>query len=152
MSELREFLDKTDPRVLWAGIVLGVVLAVYLLIWAPLLDSRNTWRERVEQRRQDVVWMQQSVATVRAGQSRQRRAAGGASQSLVDRIMKSQRVTVNRFEPGRDKGLRLRIESAPYPSILRSLHGLQQNGLVIDELIVQKQDKPGLVSASLTLR
>jgi general secretion pathway protein M len=153
----RDWYENLSTRernlVLVAGGLLAVAL-VYLVLVLPLQTMTARKSKSVQQKTADLAWMQ-SVAP----QVMQASAAGAAGPGeslvvLVDRTAREAGLgsALGGQSPDGERGLRLRLESAPFDQIVGWLAQLQeQHGVSITAASIDVASAPGLVNASLTL-
>jgi general secretion pathway protein M len=146
-------LSLRDRRLALVGAValLGLVLFSVLL---PLDRAVTHARARLEQKRTDLTWMQ----TVAAPVLRNAPPPSANAESLlvlVDRSTREAKLdsAMRGSEPGAAGSLSLRLEKAPFDTLVAWLARLaQQNGVVIDSATIEKTGDTGLVNAAIVLR
>jgi general secretion pathway protein M len=148
-------LSERERKLVYAaGALVGVAL-VYLVLVLPFQTSGKRMAARVAQKTADLAWMQASApqAMAAAGVAR----AGGGGDSLVVLVDRTAReaglgTALRDQSPDGSNGLRLRIEGAPFDTLVTWLAGLQQQyGVSIESATVGKA-APGLVNATLSLK
>jgi general secretion pathway protein M len=144
-----------DQRVATAGAVL-VLLIVVFGIFVPLDISVARANARIQHKESDLAWMR-SVAPHLA-------AAGAAvtaptsQRSWMVVIDTSARESglgsaLNSSEPGGPGALRVRLDKAPFDTLVAWLAKLsQQNGIRVEQGNIDAAGPPGLVNAGLLLR
>ena len=144
-----------DQSVAAVGAVL-VALIVILGIFVPLDTSVARAAARVQHKESDLAWMR-SVAPQLA-------AAGAAvtaptsQRSLIVVIDSSARESglgsaLNSSEPGGPGALRVRLDKAPFDTLVMWLAKLsQQNGIRVESGNIDAAGPPGMVNAGLVLR
>ncbi|WP_165855089.1 type II secretion system protein GspM [Marinobacter sp. JSM 1782161] len=152
-------LPRRDQMALQIMAVAIALFLVYFLIWRPVaVFHENAVAER--QSAADLVaWMQQHREDIAqlgaAGESR-----GAASQitdvrSLMSTVTTSANesgLSLQRFEPSGEDGMRVWIEDAPFNQVSRWLETLTgEYGIVIDQAAIDRENQPGLVSVRLSL-
>ncbi len=155
---LRAWLDNLAPRernlVYLAAALVGIA-ALYFAVVMPLAGMNARGTARVEKKAADLAWMQQVAPQVMAA-----RASGGAASSneslvvLVDRTGRDAGLgnSVRDQSPDGERGLRLRLEGAPFDVLVAWLASLQQQyGVSVQAATIDAGSAPGLVNASLTL-
>ena len=71
MNALMNWFESRNERertILLAGLIAGVPLLIWLAVWQPLISAKQQSSERLEQRREAYLWMQDAAAKVRAAQ------------------------------------------------------------------------------------
>jgi general secretion pathway protein M len=144
-----------DQRVA-AGAAVILVIILILGIFIPLDSSVSRAHARVQRKAADLAWMR-SVAPQLA-------AAGPAvtapasDRSLIVVIDTSARESglgsaLNSSEPSGPGALRVRLDKAPFDSLMQWLARLsQQNGIHVETASIDAAGPPGLVNAGIVLR
>ena len=136
-----------------AGLLAAALL--YLLLVMPLNGMHRRLESRVERKSADLAWMKQVAPQVTAAA-----AAGSApasTESLVVLVDRSARAAglgsaVRDQSPSGARGLRLRLEAAPFDVMVAWLATLrEQHGVEVESASVDSTPAPGLVNASITL-
>jgi general secretion pathway protein M len=158
---MREWFDSLAPReriVVAVGAVAVGVMLFWGLVLAPLGSSVDKLGERVDDKRELIVWMEQAAARIkRAGPS-----AGGTDAEgdgslvvLVDRSARSAGLgnALTRNQPVGEDGIRVQLREAPFAAMARWLTQLKTtNGLALDSASIERGSTAGTVNASLVLR
>jgi general secretion pathway protein M len=158
VETLINWFEAQTPRDQRLAAGTAVVLAVLLIlaIFVPLDTSVARAQARVQHKESDLAWMQ-SVAP--------RLAAAGAAvtaptsqRSLIVVIDSSAResglgAALNSSEPSGPGALRVRLDKAPFDTLVAWLARLsQQNGIRVESATIDAAGPPGLVNAGLVLR
>ncbi|HTY93999.1 MAG TPA: type II secretion system protein M [Steroidobacteraceae bacterium] len=158
MDALLNWFNAQSPRDqrLAAGVGVIVLIGLILAIFVPLDGSVARAQSRVQHKEADLAWMQ-SVADQLAG-------AGGAvtaptsQRSLIVVIDSSAResglgTALNSSEPAGPGALRVRLDKAPFDTLVAWLARLsQQNGIHVESATIDAAGAPGLVNAGIVLR
>lgn len=153
-------LSRRDQLALRLLAIAVVIFLVYFLAWRPAVAFHERGLENRVKAEKLLVWMQTNQASIQnlAAQSGQN---GGTSSinsgrelmATVTRSANSAGLSLQRFEPSGEDGMRIWIEDAPFNPIARWLEKLSNEyGIVIDQAAIDRDDKPGIVSARLTLK
>ena len=144
-----------DQRVA-AGAAVILVIILILGIFIPLDRSVSRAHARVQSKQADLAWMR-SVAPQLA-------AAGPAitapasDRSLIVVIDTSARESglgsaLNSSEPSGPGALRVRLDKAPFDTLVQWLARLsQQNGIHVESASIDAAGPPGLANAGIVLR
>jgi general secretion pathway protein M len=160
MSLLRqrwEALEPRERRVLGAGAVVVLAVIGYLLVWEPLVQSRDEWRVRVAAAETDLVWMRSVAPEVLARRGATPAGTAPDSRSLLARVDASVREAglagaLLRVEPVASNQVRVTFEQAGFDALMRWLETLaQRHGTRVTEMSVQRADGVGVVDARLGL-
>jgi len=152
LSEALERLSERDRRIL----LIGSLAALALLIFGILIPlDRSVARERAKltQKRADLAWMQ-SVAPELASSAPPPSATGESLLVIIDRSARESGLAsaITGSEPGAAGSLSIRLEKAPFDTLIAWLARLsQQNGVYVDSATIEKGGAPGLVNAALVL-
>jgi general secretion pathway protein M len=139
--------------------ILGVALVLFLayfLLWVPA-QSYMKDSERLLQERADLLGLVQSSRAILASQSNSTQGSGAIlnSQQLVSTVTnlaKKQQLSLKRFEPSGENKVKVWVEDVSFDVLVSWLSALETSVSVkVEQISVEKQDKPGVVSARLTL-
>jgi general secretion pathway protein M len=145
-------LPQREQRLL----LLGGLAALGILIFGIILPlDRAVSRERAKlaQKRADLAWMQ-SVAPEIAASAAPPSATGESLLVIIDRSARESGLAsaMAGSEPGGANTLSIRLEKAPFDSLIGWLARLtQQNGVLVDSATIEKAGAPGLVNAAIML-
>jgi general secretion pathway protein M len=158
MENLSAWFQAQSPRDqrVAAGAAIIFVIILILGIFIPLDRSVSRAHARVQSKQADLAWMR-SVAPQLA-------AAGPAvtapasDRSLIVVIDTSARESglgsaLNSSEPSGPGALRVRLDKAPFDTLMQWLGRLsQQNGIHVETASIDAAGPPGLVNAGIVLR
>ncbi len=134
----------------------AVVILVLLGIFVPLDTSVSRAQARVQHKQTDLAWMQ-SVEPQLAGAGASV-TAPTSQRSMIVVIDSSARESglgssLNSSEPSGPGALRVRLDKAPFDTLVVWLAKLsQQNGIHVESGNIDAAGPPGLVNAGLVLR
>ena len=143
--------EPRERQILLVGAVLVPVLILALIIMG-LHGAVNRLEKRVVRKRADLEYIQ-SVAPVIRGVS----ARSGGSESLnalIDRTSRDAALAgaITGVDPAGPSQVRVRIENAPFDTIVGWLVGLQQSqGVAVSSASIDRAQAAGRVNATLTL-
>ena len=144
-----------DQRVAAAGAVL-VLLIVIFGIFVPLDSSVARANTRIQRKESDLAWMRSVAPQLAAAGATG--AAPTSQRSLIVVVDSSARESglgsaLNSSEPGGPGALRVRLDKAPFDTLVAWLAKLsQQNGIHVESGNIDAAGPPGLVNAGLVLR
>lgn len=145
-------LSGRERRLVIAGG--AAVLAIIIFgILVPLDRSVSHTQQRLARKAADLVWMQGVVPELAAA-APPPAASGESLLVIVDRSARESGLAgaLAGSEPGTTGSLTVRLEKAPFDSLVAWLARLaQQNGVVVDSATIEKAGAPGLVNAALVL-
>jgi type II secretory pathway component PulM len=144
-------LSERDKRVvIWGGAAAAVLLVVGL-VWQLGVSVANA-RERVEQRRQDLAWIEAVTPRIQAAPTAR---ADEPLTIAVDRMAQEGGLAdaLAAVEPASTGALRARFTGASFDSLALLLARLQkERGVVAETASVSATGETGLVDATLVLR
>jgi general secretion pathway protein M len=150
-----ENLSERDRRVVTIGGVVVLVLALLAII-LPLNTQITLAHKRITTKQGDLAFIQSVAPQVAAAGPG---AAGAASaESLVVLIDSSARESglgksLSSSQPTGDKGLRIRLDKAPFDALVAWLARLsQQHGVRVESAEIESAGEVGLVNAGLVLK
>jgi general secretion pathway protein M len=150
-----ENLSERDRRVVSIGGAVALAL-VLLAIILPLSTQISLARKRITTKQGDLAFIQSVASQVAAAGPG---APGAANaESLVVLIDSSARESglgksLSSSQPTGDKGLRIRLDKAPFDALVAWLARLsQQHGVRVESAEIESAGETGLVNAGLVLR
>lgn len=149
-----ETLAERERRLLQAGALLTLLMLWFGLLYAPLREARDAWRQRAEAADAALLWMQAAAAELA-----RRPAAPAAAvdrRSLLARVDEGARsaglgTSLLRVEPLANGRVRIQLQAAPFDQTMDWLQPLRSQGVRVEELSVQRSSGAGLVDARITL-
>jgi general secretion pathway protein M len=145
-------LSARERRMLIGSAVLVVILLVFGVL-VPLDRSVAHAQQRLAKKHADLTWMQ-SVAPEIAAAGPPPGATGESLLVIIDRSARESGLanSLAGSEPGAPGSLSVRLEKAPFDTLIAWLARLaQQNGVTVDSATIEKAGAPGLVNAALVL-
>jgi general secretion pathway protein M len=145
-------LSERERRMLLLGALAAVLIIVFGIV-LPLDRSVSKTQQRLQQKRADLVWMQ-SVAPELSGLAPPPQSTGESLLLIVDRSARESGLasSLAGSEPGGAGSLSIRLEKAPFDTLIAWLARLsQQNGVTVESATVEKAGTPGLVNAAIVL-
>ena len=156
MNALKQWFESRDERertILLVGVAVGLPLFIWLAVWQPLLNARLQSAERLEQRRDAYLWMQDAAAKVRAAQQSGRKIAAvtGSTQQQITSAARQYSVAISRIEPQSNGRYAVQVSNSDYNSIVRFVDGLVASGMPLHSLSISRLDMPGKVAMRAVL-
>ena len=143
-----------ERQIVYGALAIGIPLLIWALIWAPLLDWRASEQQRLTARQNTLEWMQGAAAKIelyrRSGRNSGAPVSGSPEQQIT-RTAASLGLALSRIEPGGEQRFNVFFADANYQNLLRYLHQMQEQGLVIESLTMGQLPQPGQVSVRMTL-
>ncbi len=157
MNSVRNWLDSRSERerlIVALGVFAGVPLLIWLALWQPLLEARSASAERLEQRRENYIWMQGAAAQIAAARSSGRQlgaASAGSTQQQITSAARQYSLAISRIEPQSAGRYSVQISTADYNSAVRFIDALVASGVPLHSLSMSRLDVPGKVSLRVSL-
>lgn len=148
-----------DRRILLIGSVFVGLALFYLLLWQPLHQKRDHYRQQIGEQRQLLQWMKQrsveakSLMAGAAGPARQ--AYNGSLLSLVDKQARRAGLSsgIKRVEPAGKDQVRLWFEGVDFNRLVRWLGALEKKfGTDVDSAVIDHTATIGRVNARLVMK
>ena len=150
-----ENLSERDRRVVSIGGVVVLIIGLLAII-LPLNTQVSLARKRITTKQGDLAFIQSVAPQVAAAGPG---AAGAANaESLVVLIDSSARESglgkaLSSSQPTGDRGLRIRLDKAPFDALVAWLARLsQQHGVRVESAEIESAGEVGLVNAGLVLK
>jgi len=146
-------MSEREQRLLKFGAIGAVAILIFGVL-IPLDSSVAKARARITQKQTDLAWMR-NVAPVLAATAPMH--TGGNGESLIVIVDRSARESgldkaLAGSEPNGPGGIQVRMEKAPFDSIIGWLSRLsQQNGIGVDGASIDTAGAPGVVNAAIVL-
>ncbi|MBL4867558.1 MAG: type II secretion system protein M [Pseudomonadales bacterium] len=137
------------------SVFLGCVLFFYL-VWSPVNQGAEDAYDRYQNKVKLMAWMKanESVAKRAANMSGASAGSRGGKSilSLVNATSGQNGVSLKRFEPKGEDGLRIWLENVSFDAMLKWL-GILSNtyGIVIANITVESQKESGKINATIIL-
>ncbi len=160
MKEWWSGLQARERKTLMAGGVALVITLLYFGLWDPFQSNLKRMEQAVEKNQALLLWMERSAAEVKQ-LTRAKAGSGGRSAAarsllaLVDQTAKRGRlgVALKRVEPEGKDAVRVWLEQASFDDMMSWLIKLEQkNGVIVENITVDRQDAPGRVNARIRLK
>ena len=161
MNALQVRFQALNPReraiVVGGGCVVLLAL-LYFLLLSPFYSAIDARGRRVATKQADLAWLQGSLAEVQSLAASQPQVAGPTGESLVVLVDRTAReaslgTSLTGQTPAGDTGIRVRLENAPFDTIVQWLGVLQQQyAVAIESATIDRTATQGVVNATLTLQ
>ena len=158
MDNLIAWFKAQSPRDQRVAAAAAVVLVLILIlgIFIPLDRSVSRAHARVQHKQADLAWMRAVAPQLAAAGPAV--TAPASDRSLIVVIDTSARESglgsaLNSSEPSGPGALRVRLDKAPFDTLMQWLGRLsQQNGIHVETASIDAAGPPGLVNAGIVLR
>lgn len=150
-------LPSREQRAVKILLTFLAMLFLWKELWQPVQEARDRNEAAYEAAYTDFQWMQAHMqqAKLAIPQSATTPSPDGSSLlALTTDTAQTYRIAISHAEPAEDGSLRLTLESVAFSKLLPWLESLQrEHNIDTSQLSMERQtDKPGYVSATLTLQ
>ncbi|KZZ59380.1 hypothetical protein A3762_02380 [Oleiphilus sp. HI0125] len=150
--ESLEAREQFSLKVMFVAVVTSLM---YFAMWVPA----QSYMDRAEQDLKDKAALLELVKSsrdqLRSSSSNTSNASNLNSQQLVSTVTnmaRKQSLNLKRFEPSGENKVKLWVEDVSFDTLVTWLSTLERSvGVQVEQISVEKEDKPGIVSARLTL-
>ncbi|HFB64206.1 MAG TPA: type II secretion system protein M [Aeromonadales bacterium] len=139
-----------DQQVLKIGAVALIVAIFYFAIANPLISGRDKLEKKIVAAEKDLSWMMQNAARFKGNKNRQIKSNQPASQ-IATQSAKKFGIVLTRVQPKRNNQLGLWLDTVKFNDLMLYLEDIQQKGLGIDSIDINKSPNPGFVKVTLTV-
>lgn len=156
MKRLWVGLSPRDQRLAVVGALIAATFLWWSLVWLPLTESRSSLRDEAVTNAAALAWMRPaSRRLVELGGAPVARATNG--RSLLARVDASARESglggsLVSVEPQDRRRIRAQFSGADFDVFVTWLEGRAADGMLVEELSVQRASGAGRVDARLVLR
>ena len=144
--------DVRDQRVIQGLLTVTLATAIWLGVWKPVSDWRDIQRNRLENARATLEWMQVNESRAREVAAAQANAQGDrALLPMITRSAAAAGLALTRVQPEADNAVSIMLQSQTFDAVVRWLNQLEQNNGIIVSRVAFDAAGPGLVNAQLRL-
>ena len=159
MKDWWENLQTRERYMVLAAAVLVSMAILYFAIWSPIASSRDAKQNRVEAKRDTVVWMSQKKQEVehlkRINPNMFNKATDGRSLlAIVDTGAKQMgiRPAITRIEPKGEDSVHLYVEDIAFDYLVVLLGELERrNNIEVADASFNRSDQIGKVTGKVSL-
>ena len=159
---MKDWWDTLQSRERYLVLIAAALVSLailYLAIWSPIASSRDTKQQRVEAKRDTVVWMSQKKQEVehlkRINPNLFNKASDGRSLlAIVDTGAKQMgiRPAITRIEPKGDNEVQLTMENIAFDYLVVLLGELdRRNHIVVADASFNRSEQVGKITGRVTL-
>lgn len=151
-------LSASERRTLSIGGVVLAAVLIYGLVWQPVMNSAEEARKSVKEKEAFVTWMNHAVQEAKVLRKQSGKPKTTRNQSmlaLVDQTARRSKLgpALKRVEPKGTNEVRVRLEQASFDDVMKWLTQMQRsNGISVNSISVDKDEGPGRINATLTLK
>ena len=158
LSKALDRFGQLEPRDRFAAKSLAVFLAILVCffgIWEPMQSFADDARVNRDRNRDLLAWMMYTRAQAsQSGSTTARRGPSG--QTLLTRVSRTaqqHQIKPNRLQPEGEGNVSVWFDGVAFDSLIRWLQELERReGISVQQISLDRQDRPGLVNARIVLR
>jgi len=150
-AQLEQLNDRERMMVYAAAIALAIFLP-YQLIWAPLMNTVEDRREKVEKQERDLIWMQAHLEQVRqlSTASTSNASTGQELYGVVEKTARQKFGGDIRVQQEGKNGIRIQIKNSGFDDIMIWLDDLQfRHKIFVKDFKIDSEKEAGRVRASI---
>ncbi len=162
MNQIKDWWDTLQLRERYMVLivsVLTVLTILYLAVWSPIANSRDSKLKRVEAKRDTIVWMSQKKQEVEHLKRINPNMFNSASDkrsllAIVDTSAKQMgvRPAITRIEPKGEDNVQLYIEDIAFDYLIVLLGELERrNNIEVADASFNRSDQVGKITGRVTL-
>lgn len=150
-------LQTRERRLIGIALVAGALVLGWTLVWEPLRDARRTLVDQLADQRALVDWLDRvapEVRRLRGNRTPERTLAGQSVLAVIDKGARAAGLggALKRIEPGTGEEVRVVLEKAPFPDLMRWLaETVAERPLAVARLTADRAG-PGRVDCVVVLR
>jgi general secretion pathway protein M len=162
MSNLTELkqkyndLEGRERKILLLGLILVTIFIIHNFIYNPMHQSINKLRESNANKQELLVWMNQSVASIKASSSAQstsNKRRGRSLNVIINTSASSAKINISRSQPRDNNQYQIWIDQVVFNELLNWLNILQTDyGIYVSTINLGTTDNKGQVRVNLTFQ
>lgn len=154
MKALSNYLARIDPKDRRALLLLSAFIGVVVIVWGVTLPTYHSYKNskaEMVKNKELSQWVRSNASKVKpAGEQKER--PEGSLLEWVTNTAASNELTISRFQPEGESKVRIWLNDADYQKVNALLQQLIQDfGVEIEALIIDRTSIPGLVNVQCTL-
>jgi general secretion pathway protein M len=155
MQQWFKNLQRQEQLMVLLAATVTVAYLLFVLLWQPMAEAADTLQRQNEAARETLRTVQRLAAEYQQLQSAGAKAADPSKQSitrLIDSSVKTNELTMERFQPSASGDVQVRFENAAFNKILAWLNQLEvDHGVIIKDLSISPGAANGLVNVSVRI-
>ena len=150
-------LSKRERHLVLSASALIVIFLLYQLMISPVIDSYNKRKTNVSKAEETISWMKSAATEIQNLRGSGLAARPTGKQFVLGSIERSIKAAdlstvMKRIQPEGTSGVRLWFEEAEFNSFISWLEKIEkQQGFIVNELSIDKTERPGLVNIRIYL-
>lgn len=154
MSSIKNPLDRLEPKDRRAILLLSIFLSAVILIWGVVLPSHNYYQDSKQtmiDNKELSLWIEANASAIQPVEDKSERPSGSLLE-WVTGAAADNGLSISRFQPEGEEQVRIWLNDVKYEEVNALLQQLIQDfGIKIDALIIDRTSTPGLVNVQCTL-
>ena len=157
IEQIQQYLQRLSPRERWMVLGGGVVILILLVtaIVLPLQRSVSAADQRIEKKRNDLVWLRTNAPQLATLQTARPPTLNESLVVLVDRTARESgfdKSLVGGTQPSGDGGVSVRFEKMTFDSLVAWLSQLRESyGVHVESATLEAANEAGTVTGTLVL-
>jgi general secretion pathway protein M len=150
---LASLSERERRMVIWGGVAAALFVFVFVLV-LPLYTGASRAAVRVAQKKDDLAWMRSVADELRAA-GPATEATGESLLVLIDQSARQSGLgsSLSGSQPSGTGGIRVRLDGAPFDTVVAWIALLQQqHSVMVESATIDRGSVPGAVNASLIFR
>jgi len=147
-----EQLNDRERFLVYAAALALLIFLPYQFLWAPLMNTVEDRREKIEKQESDLVWMQSHLAEVKglAAATSKSVGAGPPLYGVVEKTARNKFGSDIRVQQEGKKGIRIQIKNSGFDDIMNWLDDLQfKHKIYVKDFKIDSEKTVGRVRASI---
>jgi len=160
LDALRQWYTSLQVReriMVASAAVILVITLFYISVWEPLHKGLEDAQQEYEANLNNLQWMQQAAADVRALKASGSKIRAAASDQPVTLVVEQAasnsaiKANLSKLESSSNDGARVVLDGASFDQMLVWLNTLEQShGIPVSSASIERGEKPGTVNARLS--
>ena len=150
-------LSTREQLILKVAIPLALLLISWLIIFKPIIDTREKYNKNIAKHLKEYQWMQENAHFVRQGinLNQSSTAAGPANKSqlrqVMNQLIKVQRLSIERIQNVNDTDVSYRLDNGHFERLIALIKSCEDRGIRIVQVQISKSKQLGAVNTRLTV-
>jgi len=147
-----EQLNERERFMVYAAALALLIFLPYQILWAPLMNTVEDRRAKIEKQESDLVWMQSHLAEVKGLSATTSRSVGSGQPlyGVVEKTARNKFGSDIRVQQEGKKGIRIQIKNSGFDDIMNWLDDLQfRHKVNVKDFKIDSEKTVGRVRASI---
>lgn len=146
-------LSVRDRLALHGLVGLLVIVLLLVAVWSPLYHWSEAEKDSYVANKALVDWITANQHQVQGGGNRNNPSLAGRSiLSVVTSTSAQNNISLKRYEPKSDGGVRVWLESVEFNAMIAWLNQLKAKyGVTVNSISIDRENEPGIVRATIVL-